>query len=76
MKAFRIKSLDHFQILCLPLNYNTQIVEMSQSTPVNKEFDIVVFGATGFTGGYIVREMQGPVVQSGAGLLQVGHAAS
>lgn len=31
---------------------------MAQSTPANKEFDIVVFGATGFTGGYIVREMQ------------------
>ena len=31
---------------------------MAQSAPANKEFDIVVFGATGFTGGYIVREMQ------------------
>ena len=33
-------------------------LEMAQATPANKEFDIVVFGATGFTGGYIVREMQ------------------
>ena len=31
---------------------------MAQNRTGNKEFDIVVFGATGFTGGYMVREMQ------------------
>ena len=32
---------------------------MADSNSLKKEFDIVVFGATGFTGGYMVREMQG-----------------
>ena len=31
---------------------------MAEKSSGNKEFDIVVFGATGFTGGYVAREMQ------------------